>query len=65
MSTSLSKIYRILDLLEQYSSNTSEDNIRARLDKCLELYLADLNYSCNKIKDNINKKSVVKELNKC
>ena len=65
MSMSLEKIYNILNSLEEYSNNTSEDNVKKRLDKCLQLYLKDLNVSYYYVIDNINKKSVLRELNKC
>lgn len=64
MSTSVDKINRILNMLEQYSSNTSENNVEERLNKCLNLYLSELNYSYRNIISNIDKKSVIKELNK-
>ncbi|MBQ3421955.1 MAG: hypothetical protein IJH34_09850 [Romboutsia sp.] len=65
MSTSLDKINNILKTIDEYSDNSMEDNIKNRLDKCLQLYLKDLNTSYYRIIDNINKKSVIKELSKC
>ena len=65
MSTSLKKIKDILELLNEYANNSSEDNIRKRLDKCLQLYLSDLDTSYYYLVDNINKKSVIRNINKC
>ena len=42
----------------------SENNVEERLNKCLNLYLSELNYSYRNIISNIDKKSVIKELNK-
>ena len=64
MSMSSKKISHILDMLDEYSNNTSEDNVKSRLDKCLQLYLKDLNTSYYYLIDNINKKSVIRGLNK-
>ena len=45
MSTSLDKIYNILHSIEEFEDYTTADNVRDRLDKCLDLYLGDLDYS--------------------
>ena len=65
MTTSLMKIYRILELLEEYSDNSTSDNIKARLDKCFQLYLKDIDVAYYGLIDNINRKSVIKEMSKC
>ena len=64
MSTSLEKILKMRDTIYSYSNNTTEDNIQARLEKCLQLYLSDLNTSYYYLIDNINKKSIIRGLNK-
>lgn len=64
MSTSLEKIRHILKMLDGYSDNTQEDNVRNRLDKCLDLYMSDLNMSYYYLIDNINKKSVIRGINR-
>lgn len=65
MSTSLDKIYNILHSIEEFEDYTTADNVRDRLDKCLDLYLGDLDYSYYHLVDNINKKSVMRGLSKC
>lgn len=64
MSMSSKKINHILDMLDEYSNNTSENNVKSRLDKCLQLYLKDLSTSYYYLIDNINKKSVIRGLNR-
>lgn len=65
MSTSLEKIKHILNMLDEYTDNSTGDNVEARLDKCLQLYLKDLSISYYYLVDNINKRSVIRGLNKC
>ena len=64
MSMSSKKINHILNMLDEYSNNTSENNVKSRLDKCLQLYLKDLSTSYYYLIDNINKKSVIRGLNR-